>query len=382
MRRFGPDYRARYPVTCQQHRVMSAITSCRTSALGGHVEICDRCGETKVSYNSCRNRHCPKCQTLTKARWLEKRRADLLPVEYFHVVFTVPRTVARLAVQNRRVVYDTLFAAASATLRTIAADPKHLGAEIGFIALLHTWGQNLEHHPHLHCVVTGGGIDHDRKRWIACRPGFFLPVKVLSRLFRRLFVEALAEAFESGILAFGGSIEPWREPKAFSRLLDDLRAVEWVVYAKPPFGGPERVLDYLGRYTHRVAIANHRIEAIDRTGVTFRWRDYRCDSAVKTMTLEGVEFLRRFLLHTLPLGFVRIRHYGFLANRHRAARIDQVRAMLDAEPPPAADDQMEWQDLLQRLTGRDPTVCSSCKKGTVVVASRLPAQPPVRIDSS
>ena len=313
-----------------ERRVMSAIELCRTAALGGHVEGCRACGTVRVAYNSCRNRHCPKCQGAVARDWLEARAGDLLPVPYFHVVFTLPAEIAAIAFQNKKVVYGILFRTAADTLRIISADPKHLGAGIGLIAVLHSWGQTLSYHPHLHCIVPGGGPSPDGSRWIACRPGFFLPVRVLSRLFRRLFLQALRAAFEAGQLQFFGEIAELAEPKAFARLLTTARNRDWVVYAKPPFGGPEQVLTYLSRYTHRVAIANSRLIGMEDGKVTFRWRDYRHGRRPRRMTLDAGEFIRRFLLHTLPDGVHRIRHYGFLANGHRVTRLAACRILLAA----------------------------------------------------
>jgi Putative transposase/Transposase zinc-binding domain len=315
-----------------ERRVMSAIARCRTAELGGHVESCTSCGLVRIAYNSCRNRHCPKCQGRARAEWLEARQAELLPVPYFHVVFTLPAPVAEIAFQNKAVVYAILFRAAAETLRSIAADPKYLGAEIGLVAVLHTWGQTLHHHPHVHCVVPGGGPSIDGTRWIACRPGFFLPVRVLSRRFRRLFLDALRAAFEAGALGFFGDLADLASPIGFARRLAQLRRIEWVVYAKLPFGGPEQVLAYLGRYTHRVAIANSRLISLSDGQVGFRWKDYRHHGKSKVMTLEAGEFIRRFLLHTLPDGFHRIRHYGFLGNGHREAKLALCRKLL-AVPP-------------------------------------------------
>ncbi|HMY79653.1 MAG TPA: IS91 family transposase, partial [Thauera aminoaromatica] len=301
-RQLGPAYRRDHSAALSrgQRRVMSAIERCRTAALGGHVEQCDACGHQRIAFNSCRDRHCPKCQSLTRAQWLEDRRAELLPVEYFHVVFTLPQEIAAIAYQNKAMVYDLLFRATAETLRAIAADPKHLGAEIGFIAILHTWGQNLLHHPHLHCVVPGGGLSPDGQHWIACRPGFFLPVRVLSRLFRRRFLTMLQQAFAAGSLTFHNALAELTDPRAFARYLAPTAQAEWVVYAKPPFGGPQRVLEYLGRYTHRVAIANSRLVAFADGQVAFRWKDYRHASRQKVMRIEAGEFVRRFLLHVLP----------------------------------------------------------------------------------
>jgi hypothetical protein len=330
LRRYGSQYRRQHAESLShaQRRVMGAIERCRTVALGGHLERCDSCGHIRPAYNSCRNRHCPKCQSLARARWLEDRQAELLPVGYFHLVFTLPQEIAAIAYQNKDVVYDILFRATAETLRTIAADPQHLGAEIGFLAVLHTWGQNLLYHPHLHCVVPGGGIAPDGSRWVPCRPGFFLPVRVLSRLFRRLFLTYLEIAFDSGKLRFFSSLQHLGLPEAFAQYLDSLRHVEWVVFAKRPFGGPQQVLAYLGRYTHRVAISNNRLLSIDQGTVKFRWKDYRHNDKHKTMTLDADEFIRRFLLHVLPHGFQRIRHYGFLAHHYRHAKLALCRKLL------------------------------------------------------
>ncbi len=382
-RRHAAAYRAARHVPLAHRRVMGDIERCRTAALGGHVEACERCGEQRIAYNSCRNRHCPKCQTLAKERWLIARQRELLPVEYFHVVFTVPPAVAGIARAHPRLVYGLLFSAVAETLRTIAADGKHLGAEIGWIAVLHTWGQNLLHHPHVHCVVPGGGLDAGGQRWVACRPGFFLPVKVLSRLFRRLLVERLRRAYGAGQLDLDGSLAELQEPEAFEALMRELTAHEWVVYAKPPFAGPRQVLDYLARYTHRVALSNDRLEALEDGRVTFRWRDYRRPGRPRRMTLEASEFIRRFLLHVLPVGFVRIRHYGLLANRHRAAKLARARELLSAAPTPLTE-ELDTQDLLEKLLGRDPNRCPACERGRVVVISRLMPQPhtPEVLDSS
>ena len=352
---------------------MSAIERCRTAALGGHVEQCDACGHQRIAFNSCRDRHCPKCQSLTRAQWLEDRRAELLPVEYFHVVFTLPQEIAAIAYQNKAMVYDLLFRATAETLRAIAADPKHLGAETGFIAILHTWGQNLLHHPHLHCVVPGGGLSPDGQRWIACRPGFFLPVRVLSRLFRRRFLTMLQQAFAAGSLTFHNALPKLTDPRAFARYLAPTARAEWVVYAKPPFGGPQRVLEYLGRYTHRVAIANSRLVAFADGQVAFRWKDYRHAARQKVMRLEAGEFVRRFLLHVLPSGFQRIRHYGWLANRSRAVKLERCRHLLDvpAPVPVSADEPADYRDRYQRLTGISLWECPHCHSGRMVCVETL-----------
>ncbi|HEY3835992.1 MAG TPA: IS91 family transposase, partial [Bryobacteraceae bacterium] len=306
-RNYGTDYRASHSLPRQQLRVMRAIETCRTSTLGGHVEKCDQCDYTRIAYNSCRNRHCPKCQNTERAKWLESRREELLPVEYFHVVFTVPDQIARIAFYNQKLVYSILFHAAAETLLTIASDPKHLGAQIGFFGILHTWGQNLLHHPHVHFVIPGGGIGPDGQ-WVHCRPGFFLPVRVLSRLFRRLFLQALKEAFRRNQIQFIGEIEPLQQPAALFAYLEPLKQCEWVVYAKQPFGGPAKVLDYLGRYTHRVALSNDRILNIANGQISFQWRDYRVRDKYRSrvMTVPAGEFIRRFLIHTLPPSFRRI----------------------------------------------------------------------------
>jgi hypothetical protein len=320
-----------------QLRVMSAIEACRTAELGGHVARCDSCERLAVSYNSCRNRHCPKCQGAAARAWLAEREADLLPVPYFHLVFTLPAPLASVAFQNKAAVYDLIFKAAAETLATIAADPKHLGARIGLIAVLHTWGSALTHHPHVHCIVPGGGLSADGQRWIACRKGFFLPVRVLSRLFRRRFLEKLAAAHARGRLSFFGELSHLADPARFQAHLAPLRRAEWVVYAKPPFGGPAAVLAYLARYTHRVAIANSRLVSMDDHAVRFRWKDYRtADPAtgavkIKTMALSPDEFIRRFLLHVLPTGFHRIRHYGLLAKGPRAPDLGMLRTLIAAQ---------------------------------------------------
>jgi len=308
---------------------MQAVETCRTAALGGHVERCSHCQHQRISYNSCRNRHCPKCQNLERNRWLERRQAELLPVPYFHVVFTIPDQFNALALRNKAVVYGILFQASAQALLTIAADPRHLGARIGFFSILHTWGQNLLLHPHVHCVVPGGGLSPDGERWIGCRPGFFLSVRVLSRLFRRLFLEALQRTFDKGKLQQAGDLRP---------LLSLLAKREWIVYAKPPFGGPAQVLDYLGRYTHRVAISNNRLLGMDGEQVRFRFKNYRAKhkDRHRTMTLGAVEFIRRFLLHTIPPGFQRIRHYGLLASRQKQANLALCRQLLAGAQPPEA----------------------------------------------
>jgi hypothetical protein len=376
-RRFGAAFRQTHADSLGrgQLRAMRAIELCRTAALGGHVEQCDACGHQRISYNSCRHRACPKCQSLARAQWLQDREAELLEVEYFHVVFTVPEPIAAIALHNRRVVYDLLFQTSAETLRTIAADPQHLGAEIGFLTILHTWGQNLLHHPHVHCVVPGGGIAPDGQRWIGCRRGFFLPVRVLSRLFRRRFLEGLHAAFRAGRLRFGGQLQALQEAGAFRAFLAPAARAEWVVYAKPPFGGPRQVLNYLGRYTHRVAISNNRLLQLDGARVTFAWKDYKHAAARRTMTLAADEFIRRFLLHVLPSGLQHIRHYGFLANRHRHAKLSLCRRLLNTPAPPAPESgaDEDYRDLYLRLTGKSLRNCPLCGKGQMVRIETLPA---------
>lgn len=355
-------------------RVLYAIENCRTAVLGGHIEECDRCRHRVISYNSCLNRHCPKCQGPAREKWLANRTADLLPVPYFHVVFTLPHLLAPLALQNKRVMYGILFRAASETLLEVASDPKHLGAQIGFLAVLHTWGQNLQHHPHLHCVVPGGGLSPDHTEWISARDHFLLPVKVLSRVFRGKFVELLQTAFRRGRLQFHGNLAALRHKPAFQALLRGAYRSEWVVYAKPPFGGPEQVLRYLSRYTHRVAISNHRILKIADGNVTFLWKDYAHGNKKRKMVLSACEFLRRFFLHVLPQGFVRIRHFGLLANRHRKTLLELCRRLLHAQPTvPAA-----------AVVDLDFPQCPACRAGHLRIVEHVPSQlrAPAHVDSS
>jgi hypothetical protein len=386
-RRHGEAFRAAQGgrLLPDQRRVMAAIAACRTAPLGGHVERCDDCGMVRVAYNSCRDRHCPKCQGLARAEWLADRQADLLPVPYFHVVFTVPAAIAAIALQNKAVAYDILLKTAAETIRIIAADPKHLGAETGMIAILHTWGQTLTHHPHAHCVVPGGGLAPDG-RWVGCKPNFFLPVRVLSRLYRRLFLQRLQTAFDKAELAFFGNLAHLAEPMVFAQHLRALRNVEWNVYAKRPFGGPQQVLEYLGRYTHRVAIANSRLVACENGDVRFRWKDYRANNKSKVMTLDADEFMRRFLLHVLPKGFRRIRHFGFLANACRTTKLLIIRAALEAPQPPPAVEYADYRERYAILTGHRIDLCPVCGGSMVEIGlwprSPLPPRPPPRCDTS
>jgi hypothetical protein len=379
-RRFGDAYRQQQgtSLSTAQRRVMTAIVQCRTASLGGHVEQCDACGHQRIWYNSCRNRHCPKCQSLARAQWLEDRRSELLTTRYFHVVFTLPEEIAEIACQNKPVVYGILFRAAAETLRTIGADPKHLGAELGFFAVLHTWGQVLLHHPHLHCVVAGGGLSADGTRWISCRRNFFLPVRVLARLFRRLFLEYLEKAFDADKLSFFGALAPFRDRRVLLRHLRPVRKSKWVVYAKPPFAGPEQVLAYVARYTHRVAISNDRLIGIDDGKVRFRWKDYRNGNRPKTMALTANEFIRRFLLHVLPKGFQRIRYYGFLGNRCREEKMTRCRQLLAMPPiePSLCDAATDYRDRYEEITGASLTECPTCHNGRMLVMEVINAIKP------
>ncbi|HMH61618.1 MAG TPA: IS91 family transposase [Bradyrhizobium sp.] len=352
-----------------QRRVMTAIEVCRTAALGGHVERCEDCAHTRIAYNSCRNRHCPKCQWPAAQAWLEAREAELLPVPCFHVVFTLPAALGAIAYQNKAKIYGLLFTAAADTLTTIAADPKHLGAHIGVTAVLHTWGQNLQHHPHLHCIVPGGGLSPDGKRWMACKRGFFLAVRVLSRLFRRRFLEGIERLHAAGELQFFTDLGALKDADAFTTYLAPLRKTEWVVYAKKPFAGPQQVLAYLARYTHRVAIANSRLLDLDATHVRFRWKDYRENGhhQHKVMRLDVGEFMRRFLLHVLPPGFHRIRHYGLFANGHRADKLALCRALLGVSAPTA---KLSEHDDAEPPSPFDPPPCPCCG-GRMIIIERF-----------
>ncbi len=372
-RAHGPAYRHSHEMPPRHLRAMRAIEICRTAVLGGHVDECDHCGALKISYNSCRNRHCPKCQCLDKERWLEARKTDLLPTRYFHVVFTLPESLRPLALRNQDAVYSILFRAASQTLKEVTQNPKHLSAEVGFIAVLHTWSQTLMDHPHLHCIVTGGGLSLDGERWIRCKGKFFIPVKVLSRVFRGKFLAYLKELREKGTLSFPGNIAPLKEHNAFKSLLSSLYGQEWVVYCKPPFHNVERVIDYLGRYTHRVAISNNRLVKLEGDRVTFRYRDRQDNDTIKLMTLEASEFIRRYLLHILPDGFVKIRHYGILSSRNRKSKLARCMALLGVHHRDQDQEKhtMPWEDLLEQITGVDPRICPYCRKGKMVLKEVL-----------
>jgi hypothetical protein len=369
-----------------QLKVMSAIEQCRSAALGGHVLRCQACEQSQIAYNSCRNRHCPKCQGSAAQRWLAARQADLLPVDYYHVVFTLPAPISAIAYTNKEIIYGLLFELAAETLRTIAADPRHLGARIGVTLVLHTWGSAMTHHPHVHGIVPGGGLALDADRWVPCKPGFFLPVRVLSRLFRRRFIEELTQAYGRGQLQFFGEYADLSDAAVFAQWLAPLRQCEWVVYAKRPFAGPEAVLAYLSRYTHRVAISNSRLVAFDDRGVTFRWKDYRAQGSTryKTMTLSTEEFMRRFLLHVLPSGFHRIRHYGLLANSGRKNHIATARELLQ-QPAPEVHAEPEKTNTSNGAV--QPTfICRHCGAPMIIIETFTRAQniraPPLRQNSS
>jgi len=370
---YGETYRKKYKLPLQHLKVMSAIEDCRTAKLGGHIEICDNCKHIKISYNSCRNRHCPKCQNLSKERWLDARMKDLMPIQYFHIVFTIPIELNALALQNKKLLYSILFKASSETLIELSRDCKHLGAEIGFISLLHTWSQNLMDHPHIHCIVTGGGLSLDSSKWISCKEDFFIHVKVLSRVFRGKFLDYLKKSYYCSKLNFSGQIGTLGSRQEFKILIDKLYKKEWVVYSKPPFKSPEHVLKYLGNYTHRVAISNSRITDFKDDKVTFKWRDYKDNSKPKLMTIDALEFIRRFLFHVLPNGFVKIRHYGILSNRNRKTKLEKCKKLLEVfvENKLKSKVKETWQELLLRISQVDITICPCCKKGHMVLKETI-----------
>jgi hypothetical protein len=373
VQRYGALYLARYGPTLspEQRQVLRMLALCRTAALGGHTTQCTHCGYAEMAYNSCRNRHCPKCQGPAQAAWLTAREADLLEVPYFHLVFTLPDPLRPLAFQHPRLLYALLFRTVKETLLTLARDPRHLGAEIGGLAVLHTWGQTLQHHPHVHCVVPGGGLSGDGEHWVSCRPTFFLPVRVLSRLFRRLFLTGLDHSFRRGLFPLQGHCAALADPSQWAQFLATLHATDWVVYAKPPFGGPQQVLKYLARYTHRVAISNRRLLALEEDKVTFQWKDYAHGNRQRTMTLDALEFLRRFLLHVLPKGFQRIRQFGFLANRVRRTKLTVCRALLQ---PPMGPTPAVCLPAGERPTPSAPPMamrCPTCQRGRMVLIATL-----------
>jgi Putative transposase/Transposase zinc-binding domain len=386
-RTHGATYRHAHTLSRAQRRAMHAIETCRTAALGGHRERCDTCGVERLAYNSCRNRHCPKCQTLAKERWLEARRADLLPAPYFHVVFTLPHALNALAQGNPRRLYALLFQTVAETLTTFGRDPRHLGGDLGVTAILHTWGQNLSQHLHVHCVVTGGALARDGSRWIPAPSGFLFPVRALAQVFRGKYLAALRRVFAAGQLRFAGSTAPLAAPAAFTAWLAHLRQQAWVVYAKQPFAGPGQVLDYLGRYTHRVALSNERLVRHAAGVVHFRWKDYADGDRLKVMALDAAEFIRRFLLHVVPDRFVRIRHFGLLANRTRKAKLARCRQLLAVLPVAPLGLPESVAALMLRLTGVDIERCPVCQEGRLRIVAILtpttsPAQPVTIIDTS
>ena len=367
----GEDYRKKHRLPLNLLKAMTSIEACRTAELGGHVDECDECGHIRISYNSCRNRHCPKCQTLAKERWLENRKIDLLPVGYFHVVFTLPEELNYIALTNQKDVYSILFQAASETLLELGRDRKYLGAEIGFTSILHTWGQNLMHHPHVHCIVPGGGLSLDGNRWINSKEDFFIPVKVLSRKFRGKFLYYLKKAYYNNTLKLIGDNHELIEKQIFQCFIDKLYKKEWVVYCKPPFSSAEHVLEYLGRYTHRIAISNNRLVFFDNGYVTFKWRDYRSNNKQKFMTVTAEEFIRRFLMHVLPDRFVKIRHYGILSNRNRVTKLKKCKELTGTVFKVISIPKLSSTELLFKLTGIDLNVCPCCTKGKMVRRGKL-----------
>jgi hypothetical protein len=372
-RAHGEAYRDIHRQPLRHLRVMRAIELCRTAELGGHVDECDHCGAMRISYNSCRNRHCPKCQCLDKERWLDARKKDVLPTGYFHVVFTIPEALRALALRDQRIVYNILFKSVSETLKTLCKDPKHLGAQIGLIAILHTWSQTLIDHPHVHCIVPAGGLSLDGKRWVATRKKFFIPVKVLSGVFRGKFLDYLKKAYDSGDLKFAGKVAHLKGNVAFKQLLAGLYEKDWVVYCKPGLNNSDKVLEYLGRYTHRVALTNDRMVKLDGNRVTIRYRDSSDHNKTKLMRLDACEFIRRFLLHVLPDGFMKMRHYGILSNRNRKTKLRQCKRLLGVTTDQSNEkaNRPSWQELFFSVTGIDPTVCPHCGKGNMVLREVL-----------
>lgn len=372
-RRHGATYRTGHRTTGNQIRIIQAIETCRTAVMGGHLQACDRCGGLVHHYHSCRNRHCPKCQTLAKERWVEARQSELLATRYDHVVFTLPHDLNPLVWGNPRQLYGLLFKAAADTLLTFGRDPRWIGGEIGITLVLHTWSQNLGQHVHVHGLVTAGGLSPDGQSWLCAKKRFLFPVRALSKVFRGKYLDLLARARRRGEIAFGGSTQGLADDRAFAELLASLQQSDWVVYAKPPFAGPQQVIAYLGRYTHRIAISNERLVALDDERVSFRWRDYRDGAKLKVMSLEATEFIRRFLLHVLPSGFMRIRHYGIFANRHRRNKLACCRELLD-QPEPARQARESVEDMMERLTGRDILACPHCREGRLRIIETLPRQ--------
>ncbi|MBU3174923.1 IS91 family transposase [Clostridium estertheticum] len=373
---FGDEYRRNHKLPLHILKTMIAIESCRTAELGGHVDECNECGHIRISYNSCRNRHCPKCQTLAKERWLQKRKEDLLPVGYFHIVFTIPQELNFITLTNQKEMYSILFNSVSETLLELSRDKKYLGAEIGFMSILHTWGQNLMNHPHIHCIVPSGGLTFDGTKWINPKKDFFIPVKVLSRKFRGKFLFYLKKAYQSNALKYTTGIQELTEKHIFHSFIDKLYKKEWVVYCKPPFGSAEHVLEYLGRYSHRVAISNHRIVNLENGYVIFKWKDYRDNNKEKFMTLTVDEFMRRFFMHVLPRKFVKIRHYGILSNRNRSTKLQKCKELTGAVQSKSenSDVKLSVAELLFKLTGIDINICPCCDKGEMVTKEKLNRQ--------
>jgi len=374
-RSYGPSYREthRGEMSQRHRRAIDAIDICRTSELGGHVDECDECGSLRISYNSCRNRHCPKCQCMDKERWLETRKRDVLPTQYFHVVFTNPEELSPLSLRNQKAAYNIHFKAASETLKELSKNPRHLGASIGFIGILHTWSQTLTHHPHIHFIVPGGGLSPDRRKWISCKKDFFIRVEVLSSLFKGKYLYYLKKAYYSGEFVFPGKIETLKEKTAFEKLCSTLYAKEWVVDSRPSFRTSDGVIDYLGRYTHRVAITNDRIVKMEGDQVIFKYRDRRDNDKIKLMSLDAFEFIRRFLFHVLPDGYMKIRHYGILSNRNRNDKLLLCKQILgvDVKENECGAERESWEDLLFRITGIDPSVCPRCGKGRMIKIQEL-----------
>jgi len=370
---YGQAYIDKHNLSQEEIKVINSISSCRTSKLGGHVDVCDSCGHLRISYNSCRNRHCPKCQGLLKEKWIEDRKKDLLPIQYYHIVFTIPNDLNDLALRNKNEIYSLLFKASAETLKELASDPKHLGANIGFISVLHTWGQNLMDHPHIHCIVTGGGLSLNSKKWVSSKKNFFIPVKVISSLFRGKFMYYLKHKYYNNKFVFPGKINSLQKESNFQKLVDILYDKNWVVFSKPSFKNPKFVIEYLGRYTNKVAISNNRIIKMKNGKVTFKYKDYSDNNKTKFMTLDAFEFIRRFLLHVLPKRFVRIRYYGLLSNRFRKENLKLSRFLLNVftnniDKPPAKE---SWQEILFRLTGKDLSICPECGKGKMIRKNEL-----------
>ena len=370
---YGDEYRKNHKLPLHISKTMISIETCRTAELGGHADECDECGHIRISYNSCRNRHCPKCQTLAKERWLEKRKEDLLSVGYFHVVFTIPEELNYITLTNQKEMYSIFFKAVSETLLELSRDKKYLGAQIGFMTILHTWGQNLMNHPHVHCIVPSGGLTFDNNRWVNSKKDFFIPVKVMSRKFRGKFLFYLKKAYYSNALKYTSGIEELLKKHIFQSYIDKLYKKEWIVYCKPPFGSAEHVLEYLGRYTHRVAISNHRIINLENGYVTFKWRDYKDHNKEKFMTLTVEEFIRRFLMHVLPRKFVKVRHYGILSNKNRSTKLLKCKKLLGVvqNTKQKSEAKLNASELLLKLTGIDINICSCCCKGKMITKEKL-----------